>query len=198
VDPCRHLLFATDSVAWIDIATDLGIPLIAEGGFGAITPAAIAKLARCSRQAVHQQLGSAEILRRAVSARFLARWSRWVDVRVYLEGISGLLPDTEEVSSWTRVWLACCAHAVSDSEVATWVADVHATERAVVRSALTRRWASDLGSAQVPEGVVATVQSTVTGLRVTRCHLGASVEEACSTLDATLGLVRPESPPAVA
>ena len=198
MDPCRHLMFAPASVAWIDIATDLGIPLIAKGGLGALTPAAIAKPAGCSRQAVHQQLGSAEAMRRAVAARFLARWSRWVDVRAYLEGITGLLPDTEEVTDWVRVWLACCAYTATDTEVARWVADVHASERAVVRSALTRFNSSDNGPAQIPDGVTATLQATVTGLRVARCHFGAPFEEVRSTLDATLGLVRQEDPPAVA
>jgi AcrR family transcriptional regulator len=199
MDPCRNLMFAPDSAAWIDIATDLGIPLIADGGFGAITPAAIARPARCSRQAVHQQLGSSEALRRSVCARFLARWSRWVDVRAYQDGIAGLLPDTEEVALWTRVWLACCAYAVSDTEVAAWVADVHATERAVVRSALTQRRAVHLGTRpQVPDGAVATVQAAVTGLRLECCQLGASFEEVRRTLDATLALIDRDSPSAVA
>lgn len=190
-------MFAPASVAWIDIATDLGTTHRGRG-LGALTPAAIAKPAGCSRQAVHQQLGSAEAMRRAVAARFLARWSRWVDVRAYLDGIAGLLPDTEEVTDWVRVWLACCAYTANDTEVAKWVADVHAIERAVVRSALARFSSSDTGPAQVPDGVTATVQAAVTGLRVARCHFAVPYEEVRNTLDATLGLLRLEYPPAVA
>jgi AcrR family transcriptional regulator len=192
-------MFAPASAAWVDIATDLGIPLIADGGFGAITPAAIARPARCSRQAVHQQLGSSEALRRSVCARFLSRWSRWSDVRAYQGGIAALLPDTEEVALWTRAWLACCAHGVSDTQVAAWVSDAHATERAVVRSALTRRWAVHLGTRpQVPDDAVAMVQAAITGLRLECCQFGASYEEVRRTLDATLELVDRDSPSAVA
>jgi AcrR family transcriptional regulator len=183
-------MFLPESPAWVDIATDFGIPLIAEGGLGAVTPAAIARPARCSRQAVHQRLGSAEALRRSVAARFLGRWERWLDVRVQQYGVDGLLPDSDDALAWARVWLALGAHAVLDTELAAWVVGIHQTERSLVRSALTRKWADELGmSSEFSEDVVATVHAVVGGIRVDRCHHGSSFEEACAVLDAALRLV---------
>lgn len=199
MDPCRHLMFMSESPAWIDIATDFAIPLIAERGLGALTPAAIAKAARCSRQAIHQRFGSAEALRRSVAARFLGRWERWLDVRVHLYGVAGLLPDSHDAVSWARVWLALSAHAALDSEVATSVAEIHQAERALVGRALTRQGAEESDvSPEVSEGVITTVHAVVGGLRADRCHHGSSYEEVRGTLEAAIGLVGRGYPSVVA
>lgn len=199
MDPCRNLIFEAESPAWIDIATDFGIPLISEGGLEAVTPAAIAKPARCSRQAVHQRLGSAAALRRAVTARFLGRWERWLDVRVHRYGLAGLLPDSDDTVAWGRVWLALSAHAALDSEMATWVSRIHQVERDLVRTALAPLVAG--GAEDVSgnfEGAVAAVHAVVGGTRVHRCHHGSSFEEVRGALEAALELVGRGDPAAVA
>lgn len=127
------------SAARHDLATDLAIPLVATGGLAALTPRAIGGLAGCSRQAVHQWFGDQTGLRRAVAARFTARWTRWADVRVYQNGLLGLLPDNPQVRDWTRVWLSLTEAATRDSYIASCIATGRAAELDLITARLGPR-----------------------------------------------------------
>ncbi|HEX6148340.1 TetR family transcriptional regulator C-terminal domain-containing protein [Nocardioides sp.] len=134
MDPLRHLMLAPDSAARIDLVTDLAIPLVAAEGLVAATPRAIAELAGCTRQAVHQWFGDQTGLRHVVANRFTGRWARWAEIRVHHYGVLGLLPDSPDVRDWTRVWLALAEAAGRDQTVAECVAAGRATELDLVRA----------------------------------------------------------------
>jgi AcrR family transcriptional regulator len=136
VDPLEHLMLTPHSAARYDLSTDLAIPLVAAEGLGALTPRAIGELAGCSRQAVHQWFGDQTGLRRAVAARFTSRWVRWTDVRVYLYGVLGLLPDSSTVREWTRVWLSFIEAAPRDSYIADCIAAGRSREVEVITAQL--------------------------------------------------------------
>lgn len=165
MDAHRHLMLAPDSALREDIATDLGIPILAEGGVAALTPKAVGDRLGCSRQAVHQWFGSQQPLRHVVATRFAARWGRWIHVRVHTGGVAGLLPvgeesDRADVVGWCRAWLALAEHAPRDGSLADLVEGVRCQERQVV----ARQLASDPQSDRV-----ALVHGLVEGLRVGLC-----------------------------
>lgn len=155
-----------DSPASVAIATDLAIPVIAEHGMSAVTPQSIADRAGCSRQAVHQWFRG-EPISRVVAARFAARWRRWAAVRVGCEGVAGLLPENEEVATWTRVWLGLVELGGRDSEIASIIGAMRDCEVDLVRSALTRRGEGPGGPAAAPpEHEVLALHCLMEGLRL--------------------------------
>ena len=170
-------MLAPDSPARIDIATDMAIPLISREGFGAVTPAAVARSARCSRQAVHQWFGDQHALRRAVAGRFAARWSRWLTIRTGSHGLPGLLLECDDVGSWCRVWLAMVELAARDEAVGDLVTSLRVREREAVRGALP------------PSVPVGEAHALLEGLRVQLCHHRPALdfEAACALVDHWLG-----------
>ncbi len=85
---------------------------------------------------MHQWFGDQNGLRRAVAARFTSRWIRWADVRVYMYGVVGLLPDSPSVRDWTRVWLSFIEAATRDSYIGDCIADGRSREVEVISAQL--------------------------------------------------------------
>ena len=193
MDSCRHLMLADESVAPVDIATDLAIPVVAEGGLAALTPSALAVATGYTRQAIHQWFGGQQLLRQAVAARFVARWRAWVDARTYPAVMAGLLPEDDQVRQWCRVWLALVEAGPRDAEIGGVVALAREGERSVIRTVLLRRAgsgappASDPG--EVPALLVSGLQCLVEGLRTCLCspEPSLSYEDAVAILDGAVG-----------
>ena len=160
MDPQTHLMLRPDSARREDLATDVGLGIVAEGGLAALTPKAVAVRSGCTRQAVHQWFGGHEELRRVVANVFGVRWRRWVEVRVHADGLIGLLPDSEQTVAWCRVWLAVVEHAPRDQRIAAVVDAVRYAEHEVI--------ATDLGCASDSDRV-GLVHSVVDGLRLHLC-----------------------------
>lgn len=165
MDSHRHLMLAPDSALRADIATDLGMAVLAEGGVPALTPKAVGDRLGCSRQAVHQWFGSQESLLQVVATRFCVRWERWTRARVHCGGLAGLLPvgedaDRDDVVGWCRVWLALVDHAPRDVRIAGLVDEVRRRDRQEV--------AGLLGSDSDSDRAVL-VHALVEGLRLGLC-----------------------------
>lgn len=166
MDCYRNLMFALDSAARIDILTDLGIPIVEASGLHMLTPAAVARPAQMTRQAVHQWFGAGPALRLAFARRFAARWRRWTDVRVYFHGPAGLIPDSEPVRGWTRVWLAIEEWALRDPEFADLVTDQEVYEKSLLVRHLQRDIAArHVVAVSVLTATVAPLHGLIRGLR---------------------------------
>lgn len=168
MDCYRHLMLTPDSAARIDILTDLGIPIVEAAGLHALTPAAVARPAEMTRQAVSQWVGAGPALRLAFARRFAARWRRWTDVRVYFHGPGGLIPDSPPVREWTRVWLAIEECALREPAFA----DLSRGHDAYEKSLLVRHLQHDIAArhdvaASVLTTSVAPLHALVRGLRST-------------------------------
>lgn len=182
VDPCRHLMLEEHSPASVAMATDLAIPIVADGGITALTPKTIGDRAGCSRQAVHQWFPG-QRLSRVVAVRFLARWRQWVAVRVRCGGVAGLLPEDDEVAAWTRVWLALVELGVRDPEISPLVEETRRWEMDVIRAASTRRCpGTGLTRGGPSSEEVLALHCLVEGLRLRLCRPGESAGAA--TFDA--------------
>ena len=157
MDDCRHLMFAELSGAPADVVTDQGIPLVAAGGWQALTAGAIGKEYGVSRQAV-QQWCDGRPLQLLFAERFVARWTRWTRIRTY-DGrdLCGLLPETDEVVAWTKVWLALAEASPRDPALAALVDEVHAHERRLI-------------GVTVHASAVAMAHALVMGIRLARCQ----------------------------
>lgn len=156
-------MLAEHSVATVDILTDEGIPLVAEGGLAGLTAPQLARRCRNSRQAV-QQWCHGRPLRELFAERFLGRWIQWCRIRTY-DGreLVGLLPESDETVQWTRVWLALLESAPHEPQIGTWVRAALDAERALI----ARTAAPDRATA---------VQALIAGLRQARCHFPAAME----------------------
>ena len=172
MDDLRDLMFAEDSIARADVATDLSIPLVVAGGLSAVTPGAVAVAAKCTRHAVHQWFGGQESLRRAVAARFTARRTHWADVRVHHYGLPGLLPDCDAVVEWERVWLAVVELGLRDPEVADCIGYCRAREVETVTRALRRRLFElvEPTAAEIPASAVTELRALIQGFCVELCQ----------------------------
>jgi hypothetical protein len=156
MDPLRHLMTAPCSRATIDAIVDEGMPLVTEHGLAGLTAAAVASRCRCSRQAVQQWCAGTPI-RTLFARRFVARWVHWMSIRT--RGgtlLEGLLPDCDEVTAWTRVWLALLEASARDDELAASVSTALRIERELVTAAVGPERAAE-------------VHALVMGLRQTRC-----------------------------
>jgi hypothetical protein len=65
-----------------DIATDLAIPLLAEGGWPAMTLAAVAARGNMKRQSVAQWFGNVEATREMVAWQYTRRWLRLLSAQL--------------------------------------------------------------------------------------------------------------------
>ncbi|HYH33569.1 MAG TPA: TetR/AcrR family transcriptional regulator [Nocardioides sp.] len=194
MDPLPHLMLTPDSAARVDMATDLAIPIVAAEGFASVTPRAIAEKAGCSRQAVHQWFGDQEGLRRVVARRFTGRWCRWAQIRAGKYGVRGLLPDSDDVLSWCRVWLGLVELGARDRAVGDLVASIRRCEQDAVAAALTRSSPSGPLRRPWPERAL---QALVEGLRLQLCHADLAApgfEGACEVLDHALDAATPGPP----
>lgn len=170
-------MLAAYSSAPIDIATDLAIPLLARRGVPGVTPSAVAGAAGCTRQAVHQWFGGQQTLRVAVAGRFVARWSRWMDLRVRGLGPVALLPLDDDELQWTAARLALAEQGRVDPELGPLLAELDALELSAVRASL--------GAADED---CAIIMAVVGGLRAAECrgHEPLTLDEAQALLQHAL------------
>lgn len=155
-----HLMLAPDSAAREDMCTDVGMGIVAAGGFSALTMQAIGDQCGCTRQSVHKWFGGQDELRHVVMRRFAQRWRRWIRLRVHDDGLVAMIPDCEEVLEWCRVWLALVDHAAREPRLAFVMDGLREAERDEISAALGLTPDSDR---------VAMVQSLVEGLRLNLC-----------------------------
>jgi len=162
-----HVILTPYSSARIDLATDMAIPIVAHGGLTSLTPAAVARAAGCTRQAVHHWFGDQQRLREAVAGRFTARWTRWAELRVHDGGPAALLPECDAVLTWTRVWLAPVEAAPRHAAIAELVAGCHVHEGASLQRGIEAviRLRHDVDVTVLP-AVVTGVHAMVNGLRM--------------------------------
>lgn len=171
LDDLRHLMLEPDSSSRHAMVTDLGIAIVGEQGWGALTPAALGQALGLTRQAVHQWFGDQHGLRLVFAQHFAGRWSRWIDVRVYAHGLPGLLPTSEDSRRWARVWLALVEQGGRDDDLGAIVAHARAQEAEVLARHLASLVAARHGIAVSPLPVLAHATSAaVEGLRVRSCH----------------------------
>jgi AcrR family transcriptional regulator len=79
--PRTGMMFSRGSLARAELATDLVIPLVAEGGWSALTLRNVAQAANVTPQAIAAWFPSVQAMRVAVAARYGDRWIRHVDYR---------------------------------------------------------------------------------------------------------------------
>ena len=162
MDSLRHLMTAPFSSATVDIIVDEGMPLVAEGGLSALSITAVAVRCRCTRQAVQQWCAGTPI-RTLFAERFVARWRRWSEIRSRAgTDLTGLLPEDDEVLTWTRVWLALMEYGRREDGVRQAVEAALGDEVRLVRAGV--------GPERTPA-----IHALVMGLRQARCLPGASL-----------------------
>src|SRR5690349_5746113 len=69
-------MFTNGSLAKADLATNVAIPLVAEGGWGALTLRSMASAANVTPQAIAAWFPSATAMRVAIAGRYGQRWIR--------------------------------------------------------------------------------------------------------------------------
>lgn len=149
---------------------DLGIALVADRGWTALTPATLADAVGLTRQAVHQWFGDQHRLRLTFAQVFAGRWERWIDVRLYAEGPAGLLPSSEDSHRWSRVWLALVGHGACDPEIAAVARHLHAAQTTALAHHLVAeaRRTRQVAVSPLPP-LTDAVAAAVDGLRVQVC-----------------------------
>jgi AcrR family transcriptional regulator len=166
-------MFRDFSLNRADIATDLAIPLLAEGGWPAMTLASIAARGNMKRQSVAQWFGNVEAMREQVAWRFIRRWLMLLSARLtplHRAAAQGdrpdaatvarmLLPADDDGIAFDRIWLAICEAGRSDLGIAAATTFGESEQLAMVASWLP-------GSSQP---AVRAVCALVTGLRAQLC-----------------------------
>lgn len=141
-----------------DIATDLAIPLLAEGGWPAMTLAAVAGRGNMKRQSVAQWFGNVEAMREMVAWQYTRRWLRLLSAQLtplYRERERGarpdatvvarlLLPENNDGIVFARIWLAICEAGRSDLSIAAATTYGESEQLAMVRDWLPGTDDSDI------------------------------------------------------
>jgi AcrR family transcriptional regulator len=171
MDDLSHLMLEPDSASRHAMVTDLGITLVGERGWAALTPASLGQALGLTRQAVHQWFGDQQALRLVFARQFTGRWTRWLDVRVYAHSHRGLLPGSEQTRRWARVWLALVEQSVRDDDLGAIVTHARQEEAALLRRHLAARAAQlhDVRVTPLPV-LVDALHGAVDGLRVRACR----------------------------
>ena len=149
-------MFSKGSLAKPDLATDVAIPLMAEGGWGALTLRNMASVANVTPQAIAAWFPSVAAMRVAIAERYGQRWIRQRGqvalqrlVRAQVESVTppqvalALLPETWLETVYDRVWLAVVEAGRWDAGVGSAVAAIEEQERDLVFHLMT--------SAETPE-----------------------------------------------
>lgn len=184
-----HLMLEPDSSSRHAMVADLGITIVAEHGWEALTPAALGKELGLTRQAVHQWFGDQLALRLVFAQHFAGRWSRWIGVRVYAHGLHGLLPTSASSRRWTRVWIALVDQGGRDADLGAILAHAREQEAEVLARHLASLASGRYGVPVSPLPVLTNgVLAAVEGLRVRACHEPESDLGACLELVAACHL----------
>lgn len=181
-------MFTGSSPAKGDMATDLAIPLLAEGGWSAITLRTVARAANVTPQAIAAWFPSVTAMRIAIAERYGDRWIRErgcvarrrlfdrprpVAVSTARSEVAhALLPQTWLEEVFDGIWLTVVEAGRWDEAVGSAVADVLERERDVVADLLADRLRdlpddAALGDQQLDQDVEI-VLALVRGLRTAR------------------------------
>ena len=182
-------MFRGASPAKADRATDLAIPLLAEGGWSAVTLRTVAAAANVTPQAIAAWFPSITAMRTAIAERYGDRWiaerravagrrlirtARPADVDSARSQVAlALLPGAWSEEVFDGVWLTVSEAGRWDEAIGSVVAEVQERERDLVAAFLEERL-RDLPS--FPDGMgedrfeqhVDIVLALVRGLRVAR------------------------------
>lgn len=156
-----------------DIATDLAIPLLAEGGWPSMTLAAVAARGNMKRQSVAQWFGNVEAMREMVAWQYTRRWLRLLSAQLtplYGEREKGdepdaatvarlLLPQDDDGIAFARIWLAICEAGRSEPSVAAATTYGESEQLAMLRD-----WLPEAGQSEARA-----LSALVTGLRAQLC-----------------------------
>lgn len=175
-------MFSQGSVARAELATDLAIPILAEGGWSALTMRRVALAANVTPQAIAAWFPSVASMRAAVAERYGDRWirerGRLARNRLLHARIAGsidqdeapalsqlataLLPESWLEETYDGIWLTIVEAGRWDETIGEAVAAVQERERDVVRDLIDPSGASDLASL---EHDVELVLAMVNGMR---------------------------------
>jgi AcrR family transcriptional regulator len=184
--PTTGPMFSRTSPAKADLATDLAIPLLAQGGWSALTLRNMARAGNVTPPAIAAWFPSAHHMRAAIARRYGERWLRErgyvARKRLWWPGLDepsdqpavglpegalpraalALLPATWLDTVFDGVWLTLVEAGRWDEEIASSVATVMDAERQLVAELL----GGTPGLGQAPlEQDVDLVLATVRGLR---------------------------------
>ena len=143
-------MFSRGTAARAELATDLAIPLVAEGGWQAVTLRSVARAANVTPQAIAARFPSVAVMRVAIAERYGRRWMgerRAVAHRRMLE------------ETFDGVWLTVVEAGRWDEAIGASVAAVQEDERDLV---------AELLDDPEDEGDVDLVLTLVRGLRAAR------------------------------
>jgi AcrR family transcriptional regulator len=134
-------MFCLNSPHKADMATDMAIPLLAEGGWSAMTLRSLGRAAKVSGPAVAAWYGSVERLHEVIAARYGHRWLRLMSWNLIgnrrsslgaADILAALLPQDDDGIAYTRVWLAIQEAGRTEPSVGAAVAGIEAQERDLV------------------------------------------------------------------
>ncbi len=146
--PRSGAMFSRGSLARAEMATDLAIPIVAEGGWPALTLRTVADAANVTPQAIAAWFPSVGDMRVAVAARYGDRWvrerrhlARRRTARFHSGAGSPTVPDLAVAllpQSWLEevydgIWLSIVEAARWDDALAATVTSVHEREHELVR-----------------------------------------------------------------
>lgn len=201
-------MFSRGSLAKADMATDLAIPLLAEGGWSAITLRTVARAANVTPQAIAAWFPSVTAMRVAIAERYGDRWVRERDYVAHrrmfgrprpadvdtarFEVAHALLPETWLEETFDRVWLTVVEAGRWDDAIGSVVAEVQEPERDAVAALLADRCRDVLADpGHLVDPHVDVVLALVRGLRVARTSTQdpMSAERAAEILRPRIGAV---------
>jgi AcrR family transcriptional regulator len=180
--PRSGAMFSRGSLARAEMATDLAIPILADGGWAALTLRNVAVAANVTPQAIAAWFPSVGDMRTAVAARY---GDRWIRERSYLahrrtppagagatsRALSdlavALLPQSWLEEVYDGIWLTILEAARWDDAIAATVASVHEREHELVHDLVEQLAApvADRPASQQVEVRTELVLALVRGMR---------------------------------
>ncbi|GAA1446582.1 hypothetical protein GCM10009641_70520 [Mycobacterium cookii] len=191
-------MFSRSSPAKAQMATDLAIPILADGGWPALTLRNVAAAANVTPQAIAAWFPSVAAMRAAVAAVYGDRWIRERDnlartrtfsrdrVRTSSDVAEALLPQSWNEDVYDGIWLTIVEAGRWDETVGAAVATVQDRERDLVRRLLEPSWPDEV---ERLEREVDLVLAAVRGLRASYAPLrsGTTTVRAGSVLAGLAG-----------
>lgn len=171
-----------DSADSGDLLTDGIMELLGESGATGVTLRRLAANRGLSVGALTNRWGSRGRMLHVAVNYFRHRWNDVIALNCLTEGVTGLLPRTDEEVEDCHVWFAFCDLARTDPTVAECVAAQRQDERAFVRALVPD--AAD-------ETTIDLLVALVDGLRLALCSpTPMPVDRAREVMDAHLGSLR--------
>ena len=144
-------MFSRGSLAKAEMATDLAIPIVAEGGWPALTLRNVARAANVTPQAIAAWFPSVGAMRVAVAARYGDRWicergylARWRTLSARAgaptptvpAAAAALLPQSWLEATYDGIWTSIVEAGRWDEAIGNTVAGVHEQEEDLARGLL--------------------------------------------------------------